>query len=281
MEPKQKISFSILFVLTAISAFFLLKSIPNNSAVYFLPVGQGDSSLIILETGEKILIDAGPSNQVQSELAKILPTYDRYLDLLIISHGDKDHIAGFVEILERYSVGAVIGTGRKNETEIYQSISAKIKAKQIPFLGLKEKDSIQIGTVKLTILAPSEQEVFSGAQNEASLVLLLQNSTYNILYTGDIGEAVEKRIAQDYPNLHVQVLKVAHHGSRFSSSEEFLANFHPEVAVISVGQNNYGHPAPETLARIRKYTANIFQTSNQQIVKIEADQKGLRVLTTQ
>jgi len=199
MEPKQKISFSILFVLTAISAFFLLKSIPNNSAVYFLPVGQGDSSLIILETGEKILIDAGPSNQVQSELAKILPTYDRYLDLLIISHGDKDHIAGFVEILERYSVGAVIGTGRKNETEIYQSISAKIKAKQIPFLGLKEKDSIQIGTVKLTILAPSEQEVFSGAQNEASLVLLLQNSTYNILYTGDIGEAVEKESRKIIP----------------------------------------------------------------------------------
>lgn len=221
-----------LFLIFLATTFAIFQVNPKKeAALYFLPVGQGDSSLVISSNGEKILIDAGPGESVTHELAKIISPSDHYLDVVIISHTDKDHIAGFISVLEKYDVGIVLGTGRNNPTEVYQALRKQITEKQIPFVGLQEGDSVRLSGMKLSFLAPSAQEVLGSAENETSLVFKLETSELKALYTGDISTAVEERITKDH-DVDVDILKVAHHGSKFSSSQIFLQEVTPLLAVI-------------------------------------------------
>ena len=151
---------------------FLDRSI--SPKIYFLNVGQGDSTLVEFPTGVQILTDAGPSKKVVGELGKILGETDHYIDLAIITHPQLDHFNGFNEILERYEVGAFIVNGREVDLPEWKSLVAKISERKIPVIILAATDKIKNAENKIEILSPDQNFIQSGELNDTSLVELIQ-----------------------------------------------------------------------------------------------------------
>jgi len=249
-----------------------------NPAVYFINVGQGDSQLIVLEDNIKILIDGGPPGALAKPLADILPTNDRYIDLVINSHPELDHMGGLIDVLKNYQIGAFVGTGRKGNSPGYQALIKIIKEKNIPYITLHEGSKIKIGESILEILSPSSAEITSANLNDTAIVAKLETPSYSALFTGDINFSTEDRLINKY-DITSDILKIAHHGSKYSSSEDFLDAVNPQIAVIEVGKNNYGHPTQETLNRIKEFTNQIFQTLQLGTVQISGDSTDLRIST--
>jgi competence protein ComEC len=255
----------------------------NNSATLasarlsFLNIGQGDSSLIELPGNVQVLIDGGPDGKKLLEnLEQILPPQDRRIDLLIMTHPQLDHFAGFIDVLKKYEVGAFVSSGRKVEIPAYKELVSQLKKRDVPYIQVVEGDAVTIGQTKLRIIGPSPSELVSGELNDTSVVVLLESPEVRALYTGDIGFAVEKRLVEDY-NIDVDVLKVGHHGSRLSSGEQFLAEATPELSAIIVGKNTYGHPTASALERLEKYSQKITRSDKDGIIQVIGGANTLQV----
>jgi len=237
---------------------------------YFLDVGQGDSELIEISDRDQkiqILIDAGPSERIINELSKILAFNDRYIDVLILTHPQLDHFGGFLDVIDKYEVGIFISPGRVGESKSYQFLIDKIVKNNIPVIALGEGDRITIGGVQLQILGPNIDELRSGEVNDASIVFRIDTGKVSALFTGDIGEATEERLVKKY-DLKSDLLKISHHGSRFSSSQNFLAEVNPSLAVFEVGKNSYGHPSKIITDRLEKISTRFLKTIESGTMKV-------------
>ncbi|MDO8664328.1 MAG: hypothetical protein Q7K44_02145 [Candidatus Liptonbacteria bacterium] len=253
----------------------------DETQMYFLDVGQGDAELIILPGNVKILTDAGPDSKIIGELEKIPPLGDRYIDLAIISHPQLDHFNGFRYLLDRYRVGAFIYNGRSDTPGVQEwpDLVNKIKGHNITLIKLGAGDKIKYLDDKIDFLSPNSELIQSAELNDTGLVELIESGSFRALLTADIGAETEKELVKNF-NLRADILKVPHHGSRFSSSAVFLEAVKPKVAIIEVGNNNrYGHPTPETLRRLSSVSTTIFRTDkNGQIMASTAGEK-LKIFT--
>ena len=224
-------------------------------AVDFLDVGQGKAIFIEEPGGAQILIDGGPNNSVIERLSAVMPYFDRRIDMLILTHPDSDHLAGLVEVLKRYEVDQIIETGIDDPTALYQEWRRLIKEKNIPVTLALAGQRIKIGEdFSLKILFPSGSlagQTFANT-NQSSIVARLQYGSNSFLFTGDAEEATESFLVGTGADLDSDILDVGHHGSKNSSSQDFLDAVAPDTAVIQVGANNrYGHPAQETLDKLK------------------------------
>jgi competence protein ComEC len=230
---------------------------------YFLDVGQGDSQLILasddLGRPIKLLIDGGPDSKVMTQLGKILEPSDRYIDLVLMTHPQLDHFGGLIDVLRNYKIGAFLGTGRASTISAYKQLMDIIKEKDIPYIVLKESDKIKYGGVIVDILSPNKKYLKSVELNDTCLVTLITMGGHRALYVCDAGFNIEDELRIKY-NLEADILKVGHHGSRFSSGDRFLQAVNPKVAIIEVGKNSYGHPTPRALANLSEVAAKIFRT---------------------
>lgn len=243
----------------------------------FLNIGQGDSSLIELPGSVQVLIDGGPDGKTLLEnLEKIMPPQDRTIDLLVMTHPQLDHFAGFVDLFKQYKIGAFIGNGRRVDGAAYQALMGQLKKNGVPYIEVVEGDALRIGDARLRVLGPSPEELVSGELNDTSVVLLLESKEVRALYTGDIGFRVENRLVKDY-DLDVDVLKVGHHGSRLSSGESFLAETTPDVAAIIVGKNTYGHPTASALQRLSAHSQKVTRSDQDGIIQIVPTANALQV----
>lgn len=217
----------------------------------FCDVGQGDASLIVLGSFQA-LIDTGPSEQkLFACLGKEMPFWDRQIDLVFISHPQVDHNGALKGLLSRYKVGKIIEKAIDNDVYRYKDLYFDV------LLGGGLGD---------------------GNENEDSIVVFLQYFDFSALFTADIGEKTELALLTAGVLRKTSVLKVPHHGSKFSSSIAFLERLRPAVAVISVGaKNSYGHPNGDTLMRLDQVGAGIFRTDTMGSVEIKSDGKGLEV----
>jgi len=250
---------------------------PNqNTEVYFLDVGQGDSELVVLPGGVKVLIDGGPNNKVLDQLASILRPFDRYIDLIILSHAQTDHFSGLIDVLKRYQVGAFIYNGRSGTASSWPELVKITEQNKVPVEILMAGDKISYLDSHFDILMPDKNFINSSDLNETVLVELLQSQNAQILFTGDADTKIEDYLLQRY-NLNIDVLKVAHHGSKFASSEEFLKSILPKVAVIEVGKNSYGHPTPEALSRLALVGAQIFRTDKDGMIKLIIENSKINI----
>ena len=253
---------------------------PATSApeLYFLDVGQGDSELIQFPNGVQMVIDGGPPNgELLSSLAAILPPQDRYIDLVLMTHPQLDHMGGFVELVRQYKIGAFIGTGRAAPLAAYQELAKLLQQKNIPYVEVKEGDTIAYQDSYFKILAPNASELKSKELNDTCIVGLLETPYFKALYTGDTGFKIEERITRQY-DINADILKVGHHGSRFSSGSAFLKEVSPALSVIEVGaKNTYGHPTPAALGRLEANASEIFRTDKQGIIKVTYENGGLQV----
>ena len=229
--------------------------------VSFLSVGQGDAQLIQI-SGGNILIDAGPGAKVLSELDKLLPFYDRTIDLFILSHPNKDHFNGLFDILERYKVRAVMLNNLSYSNSLFQKLLQELDKKEVLIIkGIAGTNVSWENQDNLLVLYPNTMVSSKQDPNKFSSVDMLFLGQNCFLFTGDIGSAQEKKILPLLfcPDDNSRILKVPHHGSRYSSSARFLERFKPQIAVIEVGENSYGHPHPDTLERLKNIGAQIFR----------------------
>jgi len=285
MLSRYKVLISVFVFLAVADGALWLSLLPGaapQTALYFLDIGQGDSQLVVLPAGNgsagtvKVLIDGGPTAAVLDNLSKILSPLDRRIDVLMMTHPQLDHFGGLIDVLKTYEVGVFVSSGRKADVEAYRELHDALVKNNVPYVQLTEGDALRVGDSRFEILSPSSQESVSGELNDSSVVALLATPNFKALYTGDIGENIETRLVRDY-DINVDVLKVGHHGSRFSSSDAFLKEVSPSVSVIEVGKNTYGHPTKAALDRLLKYGSHIFRTDQQGLIRVVFENGELRV----
>ena len=249
--------------------------------VAFLDIGQGDAIFIEAPNGNQMLIDGGPPKAVPSALRKVMPFYDRTIDMILVTNPDKDHMAGFIDVLESYKVGMVVepGTvGASVEYKVFEQLVREERAKKSIALRGQTIWLDKKHGVGFQILFP-DRNISGLATNDGSIVGRLVYGDTSIMFTGDSPENVERYLVSlDDKNLKSDVLKVGHHGSRTSTSKEFVGFVSPTYATISLGQgNSYGHPHKETLDTLEKFDIKTLRTDQQGTITIESDGKNIEV----
>ena len=256
----------------------------GNLMVNFLDVGQGDSAFIETPQMHQILIDGGPDSSALRELSSFMPFFDRTIDLVILTHPEKDHMQGLIDILQRYKSDYILWTGIKKNTPEYAvwlDVLEKQKNKGAKIIIAESDQRITAGSVLIDTLYPliSLENEEPKSANDTSVVSHLIFGNNSFLFTGDISSSVENKLADLYKSvLKSDVLKIAHHGSKYSTSEEFLQAIDPKVAVIEVGKNSYGHPTPEVLQKLEKFGIKILRTDKDGTIKIESDGNIIKIL---
>ena len=246
----------------------------------FCSVGQGDATLIIRKD-RQVLIDGGPNNRVLDCLGRHLPFWDRQLELVIASHAEADHITGLIEVVRRYEVKQFLAVNEVNDTAEWQALNQAINEKQVKIRELIAGDSVVIGPIKLQWLWPEKPGRgvlgVKTSLNQVSQVISGRFGEFDWLMTGDIDTKIERQLVTSGTLPEVEVLKVAHHGSKYSTGAEFLNAVSPELAVIEVGKNSFGHPTEETLDRLSRARAQIKRTDEAGDVVVISDGRGWRV----
>ena len=248
-------------------------SLPSGKLeVTLLDVGQGDAIFIRTPQNQKILIDAGPAANLLNPLAEEMYFFEKQIDLMVITHPDLDHIAGFTEILRRYEVKNILMTGVQHDTAWYRDILEQITEQEIPVYVAREELDFNFGSILFDVIWP--REALAGKKpadaNAASIVAKLTYGNTSVLLTGDFEEGGEETLLKTTQNIQADVLKLGHHGSRTSSSEDFLKTVDSKIALISVGQDNkFDHPHAEVLERVRDQ--EVYSTMERGSVRISSD----------
>jgi competence protein ComEC len=249
-------------------------SLPENSelTVHYINVGQGDAALIACD-GEYMMIDAGDNDKgtaVQSYLTKQGVSKLKYM---IGTHPDADHIGGMDVILYKFDCETVMMPDITNDTATYRDVIDTMNNKGYRNTLPKVGDTYSLGSAEFTILGP--QKSYSDTNN-SSIVLLLTHGENKFLFVGDAGEDAEQDLLSSGLSLDADVLKVGHHGSRYSSSKSFLQAVSPTYAVVSCAEgNSYGHPHAETLNNLRAMGVELFRTDEQGTIVATSDGKTI------
>lgn len=248
----------------------------DNLRVGFLDVGQGDAIIVRTPRGQNILIDGGPDNRLLSQLADFLPWWERKIDYLVISHYHADHLVGLIELLNKYKVEHILVTAHGPSPDfLYQTWQrALAEHKLTPSIVRAGQKFIISDDLYWQILsADSDHKDY----NENSLVIRLTYGQVDFLLMGDLPAAGELKLLEQGWPLESEVLKVGHHGSKYSSSADFLQRVKPELCLIESGlDNKFGHPHRETMDRLAKVACQIFNTQNGTI-KVRSDGQNLVV----
>jgi len=245
--------------------------------VAFLDVGQGDAIYIEAPNGNQLLIDGGRGKGMLRELAKVMPFYDRSIDVVLATHPDQDHIGGLPELLNRYEVKTILRSGVIHDTGVYHALNKVIQTRKVEEIFARRGMRIHLdNNVYLEILFP-DRDVTHFKPNDASVVTRLVYNETEFIFTGDAPKDIEEYVASlDGNSLQSDVLKVGHHGSKTSTSELFLGAVLPSIAVISVEEDSrYGHPHEEVLETLTEFNIEIVATSEAGTIVFESDGKKL------
>lgn len=275
MEGKNKITLLVImifFIITFIVFWENKKFSINKFSVTFFNIGQGDSALIKFRNGQKMLVDCGPDSLVLDKLGDSLSFFDRTIDYLVVTHPDLDHYGGCPDVLNRYQVKNIIVNSEKKEYDSFwkEWNNMVFEGKSIVKIVTTSYD-LEIAQTNIYFLFPaSTYPILKPNSNNDSLLfkLLDRSSNISVLFTGDIEIEAETSYRQTYcpdlttpcPYLRAKYLKVAHHGSDSSSSEDWLNAIRPEVAIISVGKNKFGHPSLRVWRHLERIGAEIWRT---------------------
>ena len=254
--------------------------------VVFADVGNGDSVLIISPSGRQVLVDGGPEAQDATQLlGSALPFWDRSLDVVVLTHGHADHISGLLEVLRRYDVGQIVEREAGHTTPDYLSWKQAMEEEGSVLMDALAGQMIDLGDgATIEVLHPPEM-LMAGTNsdlNNASIVLRIVYGDVSFLLTGDIFVEAEREMLSQGVDVRSTVLKVPHHGSRTSSSPEFIEQVGPSVAVISVGADNrFGHPHAEMLDVLGRYApeARVMTTRDHGTIRFVTDGTTLSVET--
>ncbi|OGZ67955.1 MAG: hypothetical protein A3D44_01555 [Candidatus Staskawiczbacteria bacterium RIFCSPHIGHO2_02_FULL_42_22] len=288
---RQKICLGAITVLLLLNIFIWqqvwILALPRHLKVRVLDIGQGDSIFIETPSMRHIIIDGGVDAMVMSKLHKLLPFWQRHLDVVMLTHPDADHLNGLLYVLKKYKVDYIIWNGVVRGGEQYQvwlTLLEKAKKQGTKIIITKAGDQIKNDKVAIETLHPfinieGRDARPKNEDNDTGIVSRLTYGKNSFLFTADVSSVVEEALVKGEATLTSDVLKVAHHGSRFSTSENFLEAVHPDLAVISVGaKNTYGHPAIEVLQRLQNFGITTLRTDEQGTVEILSDGENIKVI---
>jgi competence protein ComEC len=249
--------------------------------VAFLNIGQGDAIYIESPTHNKVMIDGGPPRIVLSELRKVMHFYDRTIDTLIVTNPDADHISGFIDILNLYTITRVLEPGTHSTTQTFAALEKSVQEKNVSTVTAQRGMVLHLGSgADLEILFP-DQDVSTWKTNDGSIVARLTYGSTSVMFTGDAPNKTEEYVLTlDGNRIKSDILKAGHHGSRTSASESFVFAVNPEYAVISAAKKNkYGHPHKETLDLFNKLGIKILGTYDSGMITMESDGSHFQIKT--
>ncbi len=290
------ICFSILILIV-----FIIVNLPDqNLHLVFCDVGQGDAILVHYKN-KQVLIDGGPpkkSGQLLSCLSSAMPFWDRRIEVVVNTHPDEDHFGGLVEVVKRYRIDTFLHNGYLNSDswrfENFQKalIDKKVCSKITPHVEAFSIDKVYFESIfpfpnknqapeelqndffdKNKKCSSANFEKKTDNLNNKSIVLRLSFDNFDAFLTGDIEAEIEKILVWRKEIEPVEVLKIAHHGAGTSTTEEILSAADPQLAVISVGENSFGHPADEVLKLLEKYNIPVKRTDEHGTIEIISDGK--------
>ena len=293
---RKIISVFCILLLGCVFYFYYNQNRSHKFQVTFFNIGQGDAALIRFADGQKMLVDCGPDKKILAKLGQALPFYDRSIDFVLATHPDLDHYGGCVDVLKNYKVKEIITNGRKKENDPYwRAWDEAIKNEAGAIVKIiNSPETRVIASSTLQFLSPDSSlplVVAAADSNNYSIVFKLtnapaRNATHSVaggsttfLFTGDMEEPLERALMGKYcsasstacPTLQANVLKVGHHGSDSSSGEDFLKLVQPQIATISVGKNNYGHPSLRVLKKLERAGAEILRTDQKDDIILPVD----------
>ena len=281
-KNSYKIWYVVLFLIISVVVLWNKAFAVDNNylRVVALNIGQGDSFYVEAPNGKQMIIDGGPDKKILSELSAVMPYGDDSIDVLMITNPDKDHMAGFLDVMEKYKVGMVLEPGTVNDSMIYKNIEKMIAEKNIPDLVARKGMKVILDKEKnvyFEVIFP-DRDVHNWTTNDGSIVGKIFYGNTSFMMTGDATIKTEGVILANNSDKYLKsdVLKAGHHGSRTSSGEAFVSVVRPSMAMISAGVNNsYGHPHQETLDTLNKFGVKILGTYD--VGRFEIDSDGQKV----
>lgn len=246
---------------------------PGALTVHYIDVGQADCELLMIN-GSAMLIDAGNNADGDMVVDYLKEQGITRLDYVVGTHPHEDHIGGMDDVIDNFEVGTVIMPEAETNTKTFEDVLDAIDAQGLSITTPVPGDSYDFGGIQFTILAPNGQSYSS--LNDYSVVIRLVNGQDSFLFTGDAETTSEKEMLKNGLPLQSTVLKVGHHGSSTSSSEDFLNAVSPTYAIISCETgNDYGHPHQETLDRLQAHNISYFRTDTQGTIIASSDGEGV------
>jgi len=264
---------SFLIVVAIMFAQFINSS-SSDFKMVFCDVGQGDS-IYIRAFSQDIVVDGGTDDSAVLEcLSRHMPIFDRNIELMVVTHADGDHYAGFLDVLDSYTVSNFATSHGDSDILGYQALLNKLKKKGVEVRRLVQGERIKINDeVKIDVLwPPKEFTDIDSDRNNSSLVFLVEYNDFEAILTGDLDKEYLNFLLHDLSQ--IEVFKLAHHGSYTGTDEETFKNFRPGLSIISAGKNNrYGHPHKEVIDALNKFDLKYISTKDGDIV-IESDGGG-------
>lgn len=252
---------------------------PQPLRVHMIDIGQGDALLIESPSGKWILLDTGPRGGRKALLQYLRDRGVKQLTMAVASHAHSDHIASMDQVIERHRPPILLDSGVPHTTRDYARLLDAVERTKVQLKIARKGRQITLDPgVVLHLLGPEEPLVAGSRSdlNANSVVFRLQYDQFSMLFTGDAEEETEHRLLKDPQALKATVLKVAHHGSRHATTPGFLAAVGPRIAFVSAAKSNrYGHPAPETMNRLRAAGVTIFDTPTYGDVVLSTNGKRL------
>ncbi|MDK2948861.1 MAG: competence protein ComEC [Patescibacteria group bacterium] len=276
---KKIILFLLLLNIITFSVVYSLSSVGDLQVIFF-DVGQGDS--IFIETPQKhqIIIDSGPGDKtLLQKVSSVMPHWDKNIDLIVLTHTDNDHISGFFELLDNYVVENILWSGVGSTSSRSEKWEEMINLEGANIIYSNDIDKIILGNVVMDIISPNDYiiEKYSKNANDISVVSKIEYKDSSFLFTGDITSKVEKEMIGE--DIFTDVLKVAHHGSKYSTCDDFLSKVNPLIAVIQVGKNSYGHPTNDVLTRLSNFGIKVLRNDINGDIKISTDGNNYKIIT--
>lgn len=272
---------SVSFVFLAVFLILQLISFSDGKLhIVFCNVGQGDGIYIRTPKGSDIVIDAGRNNSIIKCLENHMPFWDRSIELVFATHPDADHIAGFVYILNSYSVKSYNTVQLEKNTEVFEEINRILKDRKIPTRFLTKGDIYKLDSdISLKAYWPSKDFIEKGDSdsNRYSLVQILEYRDFDTLFTGDIDFDILNSIFSK--GIDAELFKLPHHGSKTGIDSKTFTLIHPRISIISAGKNNsYGHPHKEVLNELEKYNLEYLNTAKAGEIEIVTDGKTAKII---
>ena len=248
----------------------------HSFAIHYIDVGQGDAALVICDD-KTMLIDGG-----KPHASSIIYTYLKnlnidYLDYIVASHADDDHIGGLSAPLTKIKVGNVLAPETEADTRSYKSLKTKVAEQGLTMVHPKSGETLDFGCGKIEFYGPITED--ESDRNNGSIVMKIIYGETSFLFTGDAEREEEQEILDAGYDLSATVLKVGHHGSKNSTTYPFLREIMPKYAIISVGDNSYGHPTEDVLSRLRDADVKVYRTDMQGDIVVESDGKTVTITT--
>jgi len=288
---KLRVGYFITGISTGLILLFtFLWTLPDGKLhLVFCDVGQGDGAYIRFPDGRDMVVDGGPNDKIIECLSKHMPFWDRKIDMVLMTHPQKDHMQGLISVFERYTVDYFVRSDIDNSTEGYKKLEDVVRLRRIPVRFMTEGKEITVGSTRLDMLWPSEEQIAKaqefkrshladsqgeilqgkeivlgatvGDLNDYSLVFRLRYGTFDVVFTGDADQHVENQyVGKKLSDDTIEVLKVPHHGSKTGMTDAFIEWVKPALAVISVGKNSYGHPSDKALTQLAAVNAKVLRT---------------------